>query len=50
MERGSFKIIDKDPSLDTIKCISEWVDKWKYLGLSDKWVKLLRVLLMLIRE
>ena len=39
MERGSFKIIDKDPSLDTIKCINEWVDKWKYLGLSDKWVK-----------
>ena len=39
MERGSFKIIDKDPSLDTFKDIEKWVDKWKLSGLSDKWVK-----------
>ena len=39
MDRGSFKIIDKDPSLDTFKDIKKWVDKWKHLGLSDKWVK-----------
>ena len=32
MERGSFNIIDKDPSSDTIKVIDEWVEKWKYLG------------------
>ena len=25
--------------MDTIKCINNWVDKRKYLGLSDKWVK-----------
>ena len=22
-----------------MKCINEWVHKWKYLGLSNKWVK-----------
>ena len=39
MDRGNFEIIDEDPSLDTVKVIEDWVDKWRPLGLSDKWIK-----------
>ncbi len=48
MERGSFKMIDEDPLLDTIKDFNEWVEKWKHLGLSDKWVNLLLLQLRFI--
>jgi hypothetical protein len=41
MDRGSFEIIDEDPSLDTVKVIEDWVDKWRPQGLSDKWIKFL---------
>jgi hypothetical protein len=39
MDLGSFEIIDEDPSLDTVKVIEDWVDKWRPQGLSDKWIK-----------
>ena len=39
MSKGSFQIVPEDPSLETIKRIDEWVDKWETKGLSDKWIK-----------
>lgn len=39
MDKGFFEIVDEDPTLDTIKEINNWIDKWKPHGLSDKWVR-----------
>ena len=39
MDRGSFEVLNEDPTLDTVKEIDEWVNRWKPHGLSDKWVR-----------
>ena len=39
MDRGSFEVLDHDPSLTTIKLIEDWVDKWRPFGLTEKWIK-----------
>jgi hypothetical protein len=39
MARGSFEVLNDDPTLDTVKEIDEWVNRWKPHGLSDKWVR-----------
>ena len=39
IDRGSFGALTEGPTLETCLEISNWVKKWKPLGLSDKWIE-----------
>ncbi len=39
MERGCFKNLGYDPSPETSLEIEQWINKWKPMGLSAKWIK-----------